>query len=366
MKGAEEALRESELKLLEAQHLAHIGSFESDVQSGKIKWSQEVFNIYEREPALGEPSYNEALEYVHPDDKKHILNEVQKGSEANAPFEFEFRIIVKGKVKYLHYIGKPVFDISGKLIKRTGAVIDVTERKLSQIRLEELLNHLKRSNKELEQFAYTASHDLQEPVRMIKSYAQILSMNYKDILNNTSIEHLNYIIEGASRMQSLINDLLKYSRVSTTKRKFEPVDCNILIKDVLKDLKLRMTEENADVDVSELPVIKGDKTQLRQVFQNLILNAIKFRSENDPLIRINSERKDGFWVFSVQDNGIGIDPKYHEKIFEIFQRLHHREKYPGTGIGLSIVKKIIELHRGQIYIESELNRGTTFYFTIPA
>ncbi|HVO74359.1 MAG TPA: PAS domain S-box protein [Ignavibacteriaceae bacterium] len=365
-KQAEEALRESELRLMEAQQLTHIGSSELDFNSRRIHWSREVFNIYERDPELGEPSYDEAIEYTHPDDKKYLIIEMQKGSKANVPFEFEYRIIVKGKVKYLYYIGKPVFDASGKLIKRTGAIIDITERKLSQINLEKLLEDLKRSNKELELFAYTASHDLQEPIRMIKSYAQLLEMKSTANLSGNSKEYLSFISEGASRMQQLVNDLLKYSRVTTTKKNFEPVDCSLVLKDVLNDLKFTIQEEDASVEFGELPVVKGDRTQLRQVFQNLIQNAVKFKSDKKPVIKIKSERKDGKWVFSVSDNGIGIDPDFHERIFTIFQRLHSREKYPGTGIGLAVCKRIIERHGGQISVRSELNKGTTFYFTIPA
>ncbi|MGE5805606.1 MAG: sensor histidine kinase, partial [Ignavibacteria bacterium] len=212
---------------------------------------------------------------------------------------------------------------------------------------------------------YTASHDLQEPIRMIKSYAQLLEMQNKEDLSNDGQEFINYITEGASRMQQLINDLLKYSRVSTTGKSFEDVDCNVVLKDVLEDLKFLILEENAVLEIGNMPVVKGDRTQLRQLFQNLIQNAIKFRCEKNPEIKIRSEIRDKYWLFSIKDNGIGIDPKFHERIFTIFQRLHSREKYQGTGVGLAICKKIIERHGGQIFVESELNKGAVFYFTIP-
>jgi light-regulated signal transduction histidine kinase (bacteriophytochrome) len=167
-------------------------------------------------------------------------------------------------------------------------------------------------------------------------------------------------------MQQLINDLLKYSRINTVKKDFERVDCNLVLKDVLEDLKLRIEEENAKVEVGKLPVIRGDRTQIRQLFQNFIQNAIKFRSERTPCIRVACKEKSGNWLFSVSDNGIGIEPPFYERIFIIFQRLHEREKYPGTGIGLAICKKIIERHGGHVYVESEINKGTTFYFTLSA
>jgi PAS domain S-box-containing protein len=259
----------------------------------------------------------------------------------------------------------PIKNESGTITHYVAVKEDITEQKQTARNLEEALIEVKRSNKDLEQFAYTASHDLQEPIRMIKSYAQLLEMQNKEDLSNDGQEFINYIAEGASRMQQLIDDLLKYSRVSTTGKSFEEVDCNAVLKDVLEDLKFLILEENAVLEIGNMPVVKGDRTQLRQLFQNLIQNAIKFRCEKNPEIKIRSEIKDKYWLFSLKDNGIGIDPKFHERIFTIFQRLHSREKYQGTGVGLAICKKIIERHGGQIFVESELNKGAVFYFTIP-
>ncbi|MGE5847177.1 MAG: ATP-binding protein, partial [Ignavibacteria bacterium] len=259
----------------------------------------------------------------------------------------------------------PIKNESGAITHYVAVKEDITEQKQTARNLEEALIEVKRSNKDLEQFAYTASHDLQEPIRMIKSYAQLLEMQNKEDFSKDGQEFINYITEGASRMQQLINDLLKYSRVSTTGKSFEEVDCNVVLKDVLEDLKFLILEENAVLEIGNMPIVKGDRTQLRQLFQNLIQNAIKFKCEKNPEIKIRSEIKDKYWLFSIKDNGIGIDPKFHERIFTIFQRLHSREKYQGTGVGLAICKKIIERHGGQIFVESELNKGAVFYFTIP-
>jgi PAS domain S-box-containing protein len=304
---------------------------------------------------------------LHEDDVQPTIDAWHDSYCSGKYYEITHRVKTKdGKYKWLLSRAYPIKNTDGNIIKWYGTATDINEQKETEQALELALLELKRSNKELEQFAYSASHDLQEPIRMIRSYAQLLELKNKTILGKGSRDYLKYIAEGASRMQQLINDLLMYSRVSTTGKKFEDVDCNLILKDVLEDLKFQIQEENAVIEAGIMPVVKGDRTQLRQLFQNLIQNAVKFRCEKNPEIKIRSERKDNKWLFSISDNGIGIDPRFHERIFVIFQRMHTREKYTGTGVGLAICKKIIERHGGQIYVESELNKGTTFYFTIPA
>ena len=232
-------------------------------------------------------------------------------------------------------------------------------------KVEERTHELKRSNQELEQFAYVASHDLQEPLRMISSYTQLLAKKYKGQLDEKADIYINYAVDGASRMQTLINDLLEYSRVSTHGGNFEQFDCNGMINNVILYMKQRINECGASVVVDHLPVISGDMSQIERVFMNLISNSLKYKGAQQPTIYISAVQQKNTWLFSVRDNGIGIDLKYTEKVFVIFQRLHSRTEYSGTGIGLAVCKRIIERHGGKIWFESEIGKGATFYFTIP-
>lgn len=232
--------------------------------------------------------------------------------------------------------------------------------------LEKHAEELEASNKELEQFAYVASHDLQEPLRMVVSYLQLLERRYKEKLDESAVEFIDYAVDGAKRMQTLINDLLAYSRVGTKGKSFEECDVNEVVNRVLNTLQLSITDQQAEVTCDELPVVKADAGQLGQLFQNLISNGLKFQNENPPRIHIGCKRQGGAWTFSVKDNGIGIEPQYADRIFVIFQRLHTRDEYKGTGIGLAICKKIVERHGGRIWLDSEVGQGTVFHFTIPS
>lgn len=259
----------------------------------------------------------------------------------------------------------PIRDLKARVIAACHIARDISERK----RFEKILLHqseeLRRSNTELEQFAYVASHDLQEPLRMVASYMQLLKERYEGRLDAKADKYIGYAVDGARRMQTLINDLLALSRVNSRGAAFEPTDCKAVLGRTLHDLHVRITESGATIEVGELPTISGDHAQLAQVFQNLIGNALKFRAEDRPRITISAHREAEHWLFSIQDNGIGISPEHGEQIFVLFQRLHSRHKYDGTGIGLAICKKIIERHRGKIWVESELGKGSTFKFTLP-
>jgi len=239
------------------------------------------------------------------------------------------------------------------------------ERKRAEEALQRTMAELERSNAELEQFAYIISHDLQEPLRMVASYTQLLEKRYKGKLDADADEFIAYAVDGARRMHNMIQSLLSYSRVGTRGKPFEPTECESVFEQALANLKLTIDESGAGVTHDPLPRVTADETQLIQLFQNLLGNAIKFRGEEQPRIHVSAKEDSNDCLFSLSDNGIGINPEYFDRIFVIFQRLHGREEYPGTGIGLSVCKRIVERHGGRIWVESQPGEGSTFHFAIP-
>ncbi|HEY9642333.1 MAG TPA: PAS domain-containing protein [Coleofasciculaceae cyanobacterium] len=247
----------------------------------------------------------------------------------------------------------------------TALKAEIMERVEAEQQLAALAIELQQSNQELEQFAYVASHDLQEPLRAITSYTQLLAKRYQGQLDEKADKYIHYAVDGASRMQRLIQDLLAYSRIGRYELKQQPTNCYAVLDQVVKDLQVAIAESQATIHIEPLPTLLADSGQLAQIFQNLIGNAIKYRGESAPVITVSASRQGLEWIFSVQDNGIGIEPQYTERIFGIFQRLHTRREYEGTGLGLAICKKMVERHHGRIWVESQLGQGTTFFFSLP-
>ncbi len=250
-------------------------------------------------------------------------------------------------------------DLFGKLSN------ELAERKRAEGELQKVMKELERSNTEFEQFAYVASHDLREPLRMVSSFMELLEKRAGNHLDADSKEYIHYAIDGAKRMQNLIDALLIYSRVGTQGRSFAPTDCDEVLSQTLENLQLKVNESGAEIVADPLPVVMADDVQLLQLFQNLISNAIKFQNDSQPKIRVGVKEERHLYEFSIMDNGIGIDPQNADRIFEMSQRLHPQDEYPGAGIGLATCKKIVERHGGRIWVDSELGKGSTFFFTLP-
>ncbi len=312
----------------------------------------------------------------HSEDLSLIKESLQKVIEdpTATHWQQEYRITKNaGKTATVIDRGIIIRSHTGKAIRMVGAMTDITYRKeyedsLKQLNesLEQHAQELAASNKELEQFAYVASHDLQEPLRMVTSFLSQLEKKYGDTIDDKGKQYIYFAVDGAKRMRQIILDLLEFSRVGRLENEAEQVNINELVTDVISLYTIQIQESNASIEVENLPVINTHKTPLSQVFQNLIGNALKYRhNEKAPLIKISCNETPGYWMFSIKDNGIGIDKEYFEKIFIIFQRLHNKEQYTGTGIGLAVVKKIINNLDGKIWVESEEGKGTVFYFTLP-
>lgn len=305
---------------------------------------------------------------IHPDDLLNIVEQVRKNFSDRKTFSIDMRLKTLKSEEYRWYNvkGNAINDENGIPIHMAGNLQDIHEKKLLEEKQKELIAELNRSNEELQQFAYVASHDLQEPLRMISSFLQLFKTRYYNTLNKEATEFINFALEGSLRMQQMINDLLTFSRVKTRPGKFTPTDLNKLLFRVIETLKHQIKEKSASIYYNELPKnITCDEGQIFQLFMNLISNSLKFSKKDcRPEIFISYDENDKEYEFKVKDNGIGIDNQFKEKVFKIFQRLHTREEFPGNGIGLAICKRIVSRHNGRITFESELNKGTTFIFTI--
>jgi len=314
---------------------------------------------YEEDELIGRPS----LSFVLLEDRDAVRENAVRMLKGGCSVGYEFRVINKqAKIKWVMETVVPIYYRRKRAT--LGSLIDVTERKHMEERLQQMTAEMQRSNTELEQFAYVISHDLQEPLRMVSSYTQLLAKRYGKKLDDDADEFIGYAVDGAKRMQTLLHDLLEYSRVGTRGKPFSLVNCEHVVEQAMANLKIAIEECGGSVTYDVLPTIMGDEGQLVRLFQNLIGNAIKFRREETPQVHISAQRRNNIITFTIKDNGIGIDPQHSQSIFEIFRRLHTRDEYPGTGMGLAICKKIVERHGGHISVQSQPGQGSTFYFSV--
>jgi PAS domain S-box-containing protein len=345
------------------------GIWDWDITRGEVylspRWKEMIGYTDEELPS----AFKEWEARIHPEDRKRALASLNDCLSGKTPaFDLEHRLRHKdGSYRWIRSRGVAVRDAAGAPLRMAGASTDLTERRAAQQQLEMTAAELQRSNEELEQFAYIASHDLQEPLRMVASYTQLLERRYTAQLDDTAREFIAYAVDGARRMQEFITGLLKYSRVGTEPRVLEEVHLGEVYETAIANLRVAIEESGAKVEAEALPVLRGDPRQLTQLFQNLIGNALKFRKPGQsPEIHIRPRLDGDYWRISVSDNGIGLDPRFSERVFTIFQRLHTRDEYEGTGLGLAICKKIVERHGGRIWVESRAGEGATFFFTLPA
>lgn len=349
--------------------------WEWDVEKGLlVKANTGLSDFFGVEIGKEQILFNAWKQLLHPDDYNRVIKKRNDSlrNKSNQYWEDEFRMQGhSGKYNYFYHKAFIVRNTDGQPIRLFGATQNITRRKEDEALLLELNKQLKQradelaaSNVELERFAYVASHDMQEPLRMITSFLQLFRKKYQEKIDDTAEQYLHFVMDGADRMKRLITDLLEYSRIGSNKGVAESIDINQLMKEVQEVFVNRIAECEATIVCKDLPVIMGNKTQLFQLFQNLVGNALKYIGKEKPIVIVSGQEEDNHFLFSVEDNGIGIKPMFFDKIFVLFQRLHHKHQYSGTGIGLSVCKKIVEKHGGKIWVTSEPDKGSTFYFTI--
>jgi PAS domain S-box-containing protein len=363
-----EALRASEEQFSLAMRGTYDGIWDCDLASRQIVFSSRLKSMLGRSlDVLGSDSH-ELQRYVHPDDLPRVTQALRAYlAGQDGRFEVECRLLhVDGTYRHVLAHGVAVRTNDATPTRFVGTVTDISVLKATELSLQNTVEELRRSNEELERFAYVASHDLQEPLRMVASFTELLAERYSEKLDDKAKQYIAYAVDGAHRMQTLINDLLALSRVGVSSLPLKPLESREIVAEVLQAFQSTILELGATVVLGELPRVRANATELRQLFQNLIGNALKFHGDAAPHVEVRAKLEGAEWCFQVRDNGIGIAPEYHERIFIVFQRLHARGRYPGNGMGLAIAKKIVERHGGKIWVASEPGSGSCFMFTLPA
>jgi light-regulated signal transduction histidine kinase (bacteriophytochrome) len=336
------------------------------VESDVVTWSDELFLILGCDAELGTPSYAQQAQLYRPASFAQLQQAVERALASGEPYVLELEYVQPGGIcGWVDARGECVRDAQGRIVGLQGTVQDITTRHSADQRLAAKSHELQRSNEDLERFAYVASHDLQEPLRMVTSYGQLLTRRHLADLKPEAQEFVAYMVDGGQRAQALIRDLLSLARLDSQAKPWTPVALEALLAQALQPLRLRVQETGAKITHDPLPTVVGDAGQLGQLMANLVGNALKFCGKAAPVVHIGALREGSGWRISVRDAGIGIEPRYFDRIFQMFQRLHLRTEYEGTGIGLAICKKVVERHGGHIGVQSTPGQGATFFFTLP-
>ena len=363
----EKALEASEERLQLALSAGNIGTWDWNLIDDTMIWDKHMFEIYD----CNEDSFTSTVdcwtERLHPEDQQSVLNMIAHTLKGATKFEMKFRIQLQdGTIKHLQSSADVVYDEENSPVRMVGVNMDISNLKETQQSLEESLHKLKLSNDELENFAYIVTHDLHEPLRVISSYLYLLKRRVKDELSGKSLEFIDRSVVSAERMKKMISELLEYSKVDSKKLRFKPVCIEKIIDSTIEDMENLIHEVEAELKYNRLPTVKGDESQIRRVFMNLISNSIRYRHpERTPVIDISVEEIEANYQFSVSDNGLGIDQTDHQKAFEIFQTLRQDTTKETLGVGLAISKKIIEKHGGKIWFDPNYQKGTQIVFTLP-
>ncbi|WP_339106043.1 ATP-binding protein [Haloterrigena salinisoli] len=358
----ERFLHDAKSRLEAATEAGAVGTWEWSIPDDEIATGDsfaETFGVDPEAAREGEP-LERFLSTIHEDDRDRVEEKIEAALDSCGEFEAEYRVRnADDELRWVSARGHVRCDEDGNPVKFPGALTDITTRKRAAAELEA-------SNERLEQFAYAASHDLQEPLRMVSSYLQLIEDRYADELDAECEEFIDYAVDGAERMRAMIDSLLEYSRIETRGDPFEPVDLEAVVDDVRTDCQLQIGGSGAEITTEDLPTVVGDADQLRQLFQNLLDNAIEYSGDEPPRVELSVTRDGSEWIVSVRDEGIGVDPDDQQRIFEVFQRLHTHDEHAGTGIGLALCERIVERHGGEIWLESEPGEGSTFSVTLPA
>ena len=366
-KRAQARFQASQRRLQLATEAGEIGVWEWDLETNQVIWDDRMYRLHDTQRTNRKIAYEDWSQSLHGDDRPTVEQNIADALSGKRAYHPQFRLLTKsGDVRYLEARGHVERDATGAPLKMFGVCWDTTEQKEAEFKLGKLIEELGDSNSELERFAYVASHDLQEPLRMVSNFTQLIADRYEDQLDKTGKQYIQIAGDAARRMQALVDDLLEYSRLENDPGRFGDVNLESILNHVKENLKDAVEASQAKITHDPLPVVIGNDVRLSRILQNLIGNAIKYQSpENQPTVHVSAELRTDDWLITISDNGIGISPDYLEKIFLPFKRLHRTQEYSGTGIGLAVSKKIVETQGGKMWATSTPDEGSQFYFTIP-